>query len=122
MISMGLFGRHQRAGVTITADELYRVIHEILVSKAPSLAPTVTPYGVMVLYLPTTALVLNLSGKHWSIGVFGTENYPTLTQRKTVPTPFGPGESRRGRGGQGLRHGELRYSHGLTIGAVDPGQ
>ena len=88
VISMGLFGRRTPAGITITADELYQAIHETLVKEVPSLAPTLTPYGVMLLYLPKAALMLNLSGKHWTIGVLDTENYPQMSTRKTIKTPF----------------------------------
>src|SRR5665647_2989204 len=43
---------------------------------------------VMLLYLPKAALMLNLSGKHWTIGVLDTENYPQMSTRKTIKTPF----------------------------------
>lgn len=85
---MGLFGRSKAAGVTIRAEDLYEAVHHAMVKTVPSLAPTITPYGVMVLYLPTTALMLNLSGKSWSIGMLDTENFPQMTTRKTINTTF----------------------------------
>ena len=85
---MGLLRRNRSAQqpIAITADDLYEAAHHVLVAKAPSLVPTITPFGVMVHFLPTTALVLNLSGEHWAIGMYETSNAPKLVHVRTIST------------------------------------
>jgi hypothetical protein len=76
---MGLFRRRSTSEpLTITAEELYEAIHGALVSKVPSLAPTITPFGLMLLYLPDTALILNASAA------------PDLTLLSTIDTGIAP--------------------------------
>jgi hypothetical protein len=88
---MGLFRRRSTSEpLTITAEELYEAIHGALVSKVPSLAPTITPFGLMLLYLPDTALILNLSDKHWAIAMYDASAAPDLTLLSTIDTGIAP--------------------------------
>ena len=85
---MGLFRRNRAAQqpMTIAADDLYEAARDALAGKVPSLEPTITPFGVMLLFLPTTALVLNLPGEHWTIGMYETSNGPELVLVRTIST------------------------------------
>lgn len=84
---MGLFGRRAPRALTITAD-VYQSVHELLVGKVPSLASTVTPYGVLLLVLPDTALMLNYSGPRWSVAVMDVSEFPQMTTPSAADTPY----------------------------------
>lgn len=74
--------------MTIRADDLYAAIQEVLAVQVPLLAPTTTQFGVMLLYTPTTALMLNLSGPRWEIGMYDVAG-DELRHTRTVATEHG---------------------------------